>query len=93
LPPGPEQVAVYVVLAIKLPVETDPDVPVQFDGVTVHEVAAEVVQAMVAAELYAIVQLAAPLQVMVPVGRGGGETVTAAVWDGSDPLGPVQLIV
>ena len=92
LPPGPEQFTVYVCDAVRLPVDCEPDVPVQFGGVTVHDVLFVDDQEMVAAELYAMLQDAEPLQRMEAVGAGAAPTFTVTVSD-AEPPGPVQEMV
>jgi hypothetical protein len=51
VPPGPVQFKVYVVLAVKLPVDWLPETPVQPGALTVHEVVLVDVQLIVAAVL------------------------------------------
>ena len=51
VPPGPLHVSTYVVVAVKLPLDRLPDVPVQPEGEIEHDVALLEVQAIVAAVL------------------------------------------
>ena len=50
-PPGPEQLAVYVLEEVKLPVDWAPEVPVHPEGETVHDVVFEELHLIVVAVL------------------------------------------
>lgn len=74
-PDGPEQFTVYTAVAVRLPVDCEPEVPVQFGGMTVQKFAFVLDHEIAAEELYAMEQEpAVPLQKMFTV--GGGEAAT-----------------
>ncbi len=78
-PPGPVQVAVYVASVVRFPVLCKPEMPDQFGGAMVHDVAFVLDQEMFAEVLYAILHRPEePLQRMLAVGAAGVFTTTVA---------------
>lgn len=88
--PGPEQFKVYVLVLIKVPVDWDPDVPVQPGVVTVQLVVLAELHEIVAAVLYQILQEELPLHNMEDVGAPPTFTVTVSE---AEPPGPEQFKV